>query len=103
MEEPPLSTLINILSGVTTDIQPQFLREPHELLLEPYSDEQIHSALQIVQRGESLSEAASTEPIGNEGKGTLHFGGMNSMSYVSPEKMTSCLLFKQTWNIMRKS
>ena len=68
MEEPPLSTLINILSGVTTDIQPQFLREPHELLLEPYSDEQIHSALQIVQRGESLSEAASTEPIGNEEK-----------------------------------
>ncbi len=68
MEEPPLSTLINLLSGVTTDIQPQLLRQPQELLLEPFSDEQIHSALQIVQKGESLSEAASTEPIGNEDK-----------------------------------
>ena len=66
MEDPPLSTLINVLSGITTDIQPQLLRQPHELLLEPYSDEQIQSALQIIQQGESSSEAASTEPIGNE-------------------------------------
>lgn len=68
LEEPPLSTLINVLSGVTSDVQPQLLRQPHKLLLEPYSDEQIHSALQTVQKGKSLNESASKEPVGNEDK-----------------------------------
>ncbi len=68
LEEPPLSTLINALSPVLPDIEPQLLRQPHELLLEPYTDEQIHSALKIVQKGESSVEAPSTEPIGNEDK-----------------------------------
>ena len=60
MEEPPLSTLISILSGTGTDIQPQTLRPLHWMLLEPYTDEQIQAALQIVLQGESPNESDST-------------------------------------------
>ena len=66
MEEPPLSTLISLISGMNVDIKPQHLRRPHEHLLEPYSDEQISTALQIFQRGELANEAASTVPISDE-------------------------------------
>ena len=60
MEEPPLSTLISLLSTLTTEIQPENLRKQYPLHLESYSDEQIHSALQIVLRGDSSSEAADS-------------------------------------------
>ena len=66
MEEPPLSTLISLLSGLTENIQPQHLRRQYTLLLEPYSDEQIHSALRIIQRGESSNAETSTLSPGSE-------------------------------------
>ena len=66
IEEPPLSTLISVLSGVTSDIQPQHLRQPYAMQLEPYSDEQIQAALQIVLQGNSPSEPAGSIPPGGE-------------------------------------
>ena len=66
MEEPPLSTLISLLSGLTENIQPQHLRQQYTLLLEPYLDEQIRSALQIVQRGESSNAETSMLSPGSE-------------------------------------
>ena len=70
MEEPPLSTLISVLSGLTENIQPQHLRQQYTLILEQYSDEQIHSALQIIQRGESSNAETSTPSPGGEDRDT---------------------------------
>ena len=66
MEETPLSTLISLLSGMDVDIEPQHLRHQHASLVELYSDEQISSALQIIQRGESPDEATSRLPNSDE-------------------------------------
>ena len=67
MEEPPLSTLISLLSSVMTDIQPQHLRTQYTLLLDQYSDEQIEAALEITQRGETPIEATGvTSPSGED-------------------------------------
>ena len=67
MEEPPLSTLINLLSDVMTDIQPQHLRQQYALFLEPFNDEQIEAALEIIGGGELSTETASSIPQGGEG------------------------------------
>lgn len=70
MEEPPLSTFTSILSsalsGLATNIQPHQLRQQYAMLLEPYSDEQISAALQIIQQGESMGEEPETAAPGNE-------------------------------------
>ena len=70
MEEPPLSTFINVLSsvlsGLVTNIQPHQLRQQYALLLEPYQDEQIGAALQIIQRGEPSNAESDTQSPGNE-------------------------------------
>ena len=69
MEEPPLSTLINLLSGLTTVIEPQQLRAQYSQHLEPYSDTQIDAALQVVQGGESsVEESEKATPIREDGQ-----------------------------------
>ena len=68
LEQPPLSTFIGVLSRLTTDIQPQDLREQYAPILEHYSDEQIQSALQIIRQGESSNEVASKGPLSDEDK-----------------------------------
>ena len=70
MEEPPLSTLISLLSGLTAEIQPQNLRQQYALLLEPYNDEQIRTALQIILREELPDETSRTELVGDEDRDT---------------------------------
>ena len=66
MEQPPLSTMINVLSGITSHIQPQHLRQQHELLLEPYNDEQIVAALEIIGGAEMPTESVAPIPQGVE-------------------------------------
>ena len=67
MEEPPLSTLINLLSGVTSHIQPQHLRQQYALLLEPYNDEQVEAALEIIGGAAMPTESVAPIPQGDEG------------------------------------
>ena len=55
MEEPPLSTLILLLSGLATVVEPQQLRLQCPQLLEPFSNEQIDAALQVLRKGSSLT------------------------------------------------
>lgn len=51
LEEPPLSSSINVLAGITQDIQPRMLRDistNNALLLQPFTDAQIEGALQVI-------------------------------------------------------
>jgi len=51
LEEPPLSSSINVLAGITQHIQPRMLREistNNALLLQPFTDVQIEGALQVI-------------------------------------------------------
>ena len=76
LEEPPLSTFVSVLSsvlsGLATNIQPHQLRKQYALLLEPYSDEQIRTALHIIQRGES-SNSQSDSPVPDNEDGETAF------------------------------
>lgn len=50
LEEPPLSTLVRLLSSMNIEMDvPAFLRGQHRALLQPYSDEQIKSAFEIIR------------------------------------------------------
>lgn len=58
LEEPPLSTLIKLLTGAGASIGPVTLRSQHRELMHPFTDSQIESALKIVLSG--LNETAET-------------------------------------------
>jgi len=47
-ERPPLATLVNLLSGAGVEIKPGQLRSQHSMLLEPYTDSQVKSALEVI-------------------------------------------------------
>lgn len=51
LEQPPLATLIRLLSGTGTTVTPDVLRLQYPDLVRPYSNEQLGAALQIVQGG----------------------------------------------------
>ncbi len=70
MEDPPVSTFISVLSDVTTDIQPEVLRQQYALHFEPYTNEQIRSALQIVLQEEPSEKITSAVSVGNEDNDT---------------------------------
>jgi len=65
LEEPPLSTFINALSASGGEIRPGDLRNMNSLLLQPFTDEQIKAALEIILSGggpvESDSESIKGE------------------------------------------
>ncbi len=51
LEEPPLSSSINVLASFTQNIQPRMLRDinnTNALLLQPFTDAQIEGALQVL-------------------------------------------------------
>lgn len=48
LQEPPLSTLISLLSGAKQTVTPQTLRQQHGALLRKYTDAQISDALALV-------------------------------------------------------
>jgi len=48
LEEPPLSTLINIASGAGKEITPEILRRQHGALLRDFPDAAVKGAIQIV-------------------------------------------------------
>ena len=70
MEDPPLSTFISILSGVTTDIQPEQLRKAYSLMLEPYSDTQVNAALKMVQGKDPSTEDTHSAHSNSEDRAT---------------------------------
>jgi hypothetical protein len=51
LEEPPLSTLISLLSQVKAEIKPEALRGQHPQLLQPYTNQDIQSALDVILSG----------------------------------------------------
>ncbi|MEZ4503571.1 MAG: DUF1998 domain-containing protein [Dehalococcoidia bacterium] len=61
LEEPPLSTLVNILSSAGRSIDPQLLRGQHGSLLQPYSDNELAAALEIVTSAPSEQEAPTSD------------------------------------------
>ncbi|MBC7341781.1 MAG: DUF1998 domain-containing protein [Clostridia bacterium] len=60
LEEPPLSTLIRLLTGAGSSIGPDILRSQHRELMQPFTDLQIESALSVVLTGpgESMETGA---------------------------------------------
>lgn len=49
LEQPPLATLIKLLSGTGTAVTPNILRLQYPDIVRPYSDEQLVAALRIIQ------------------------------------------------------
>ena len=78
MEEPPLSTLINLLSGLTTVIEPHQLRLQYSQFLEPYSDKEIDAALQVVRGVESsIEESEVATPASEDGQSAFRRAEFN--------------------------
>lgn len=59
LEEPPLSTLINLVSGAGESVTPEILRSQQRDVLQPYTDMQIKSALTVLFKG--ISECQDAE------------------------------------------
>ncbi|MCZ6680771.1 MAG: DUF1998 domain-containing protein [Candidatus Poribacteria bacterium] len=57
LEEPPLSTLVELLSNAGMQITPQLLRGQHSQLLQPFTDEEIAAALHRVLSGKATEES----------------------------------------------
>jgi hypothetical protein len=68
-ERPPLATLVNLLSGAGVEIKPGQLRSQHSMLLEPYTDRQVKSALEVILSERQESHGEDNEP-GQEDTGT---------------------------------
>lgn len=51
LEEPPLSTLINLLSSANAEIKPESLRGQYPQLLQPFTNQDIKSALDVILSG----------------------------------------------------
>jgi hypothetical protein len=49
-EEPPLSTIVSLLVESGVSIRPELLRNKYKELLEPFTDDQISEALEIVRK-----------------------------------------------------
>ena len=63
LEEPPLSGLISLLSNNSIPITPKTLRQQHSRLLQPFSDEEIETALRIIL---SPEEQQLEEEVAND-------------------------------------
>jgi hypothetical protein len=62
LETPVLSTLIGLVTNSGGTVTPELLRTQHQAILQAYSDQQITSALAIVQPG-ALNAAVPEPPI----------------------------------------
>jgi hypothetical protein len=60
LDQPPLSTLIRLLSRSGMQVQPSDIREQHRTLLSPYTDQQVASAIKLIM-GEVASTLVSPE------------------------------------------
>ncbi len=58
LQEPPLSTLINLLKGAVKIVTPEMLRNQHSTVLRKYTDEQLTGAILIVT-GAGQTETSS--------------------------------------------
>ncbi|MEW5953168.1 MAG: DUF1998 domain-containing protein [Bacillota bacterium] len=65
LEQPPLATLIKLLSGVGTSVTPDVLRLQYPDMVRAYSDEQLVAALRIVQ-DENLDSGPETAVAGDD-------------------------------------
>jgi hypothetical protein len=65
LEQPPLATLIKLLSGTGTVVSPDVLRLQYPDMVRPYSDEQLGAALRIVQ-GEIPDTGPETTVAGDD-------------------------------------
>ncbi|AQS59524.1 hypothetical protein B0537_10795 [Desulforamulus ferrireducens] len=70
LEDPPLSTVINLLSKTGQDIKSSDLRDLHGLLLKPYTDDQINSGLKIVLGKEKVNNEELSDNIEGEDQET---------------------------------
>jgi hypothetical protein len=60
LEEPPLSSFIQLLAGTGHQVQPKDLRGQHAHLLQRFSDDAIAEAIEIVQSGEAQVPEGAT-------------------------------------------
>ncbi|GBD97446.1 MAG TPA: DUF1998 domain-containing protein [Nitrospirae bacterium] len=61
MEQPPLSTFLNLLSGTGIEIKPDHLRGQHTQILQPFSDAEISAAISILLSGKKDSDQDAEE------------------------------------------
>jgi hypothetical protein len=66
LEDPPLSTLINLVSGLGTEVTPEILRRQHSALLRDFSDAAVRGAIQIVLAGEAKEATPPGTRVGSD-------------------------------------
>lgn len=69
LDEPPLSTLIQIISGTDREVQPDELRGQHYHLLREYSDDQVKAGLQLI--ASEVSDYSEDKTVQGEGWQTI--------------------------------
>jgi hypothetical protein len=62
LEQPPLSTLLRLLSGAGAEIKPADLRSQHGQVLQPFTDEQIAEGIAIIIGTKTATQAESAIP-----------------------------------------
>lgn len=70
LEEPPLSTLINLVSGLGTEVTPEILRRQHSALLREFSDTAVKGAIQIVLAGSEKKTIPPGTSVGSDDRET---------------------------------
>jgi hypothetical protein len=68
MSQPPLSTLINALRADPDSLTPNLLRSQQPILLKPYSDEQLKSAVDVALEGKVGAEASDSVRVADENR-----------------------------------
>ncbi|HYJ84544.1 MAG TPA: DUF1998 domain-containing protein [Pyrinomonadaceae bacterium] len=91
LQQPGIAGFINILTGTGTTITPAPLRQQYKLLLEPYTDAQIESALLILNGGEAAEE--KQEIVGENSEVAFRRAEFNVLRQ---ERTESTLLTKNT-------
>lgn len=72
LEEPPLSSAINLLSSIPKEVEPYMLRKLYSPQLQSYTDVQVKGAIQIVTLNSTKrTDLSDTETITDETEETL--------------------------------
>lgn len=62
LEQPPLSTLLRLLSGAGAEIKPSDLRSQHGQVLQPFADEQIAEGVAIITGKKTVTQTDPAMP-----------------------------------------
>jgi hypothetical protein len=70
LEDPPLSTLISLVSGLGTEVTPEILRRQYSAMLRDFSDVAVKGAIQIVLAGGANEAIPPGTRVGSDDRET---------------------------------